>query len=163
MKKSILALITLFSLTAHADEGFFGFGVGLANSAKNSRGEVKLFNGGIREDLFQGIYLQGKFGYWGDGSGDPNRSGSLFVSAGPGFLVDLSPLEIRTGWSLAMISTPDGYLGGRFPQFNGEIYVGLRDYRGNGVGLQYDHISSAGLVNPNAGRDFFTLQVSQRF
>lgn len=163
MKFFLIALIALCSLNSYADEGFMGFGVGVANSAKHSSGEVKVFSLGLREDIFDGIYWQYKLGYWGDGSGDPSRGSSFYASTGPGFLVDLHPVEIRTGWSLAAISSPDSYLGGRFPQFNGELYLGLRDFRGNGIGVQYEHVSSAGIVTPNQGRDFFVLQISQRW
>lgn len=163
MKNQIIALLALSSLTAQADEGFFSFGVGEGNSAKQHTGEVKVGSIGIREELYQGIYLQYKLGFFGDGSGDPTRKGSLFGSIGPGMLIDLHPVEIRAGYGLAAISTPDSYLGGSFPQFQGEAYVGFRDYRGNGIGLSYEHISSAGFSTPNQGRDFMVLQLSQKW
>lgn len=162
MKKFILCIL-LFCSVVQADEGFMSFGVGAFNSAKEHTGEVKAGNLGLREEIYQGIYWQYKLGYWGDGSGDPTRKGSFYASTGPGMLIDLRPLELRAGYGLAAISTPDSYLGGRFPQFNGEIYAGLRDHRGNGIGLQYEHISSAGIVTPNQGRDFMVLQLSQQW
>lgn len=161
--KIIIALLTLICSTAYADETFFSFGVGAANSAKDHTGEVKVGNVGLRKEIYQGIYWQYKVGYFGDGSGDPSRKSSLYASVGPGMLIDLRPVEMRAGYGLAAISTPDSYLGGRFPQFQGELYLGLRDHRGNGIGVQYEHISSAGIVSPNMGRDFMVLQLSQQW
>lgn len=163
MKKFIILLSSLFALTANADSSFFNFGLGIANSAKTSRGETKVGALGYRSDLFDGIYWQYKVGFYGDGSGDETRKSSAFAFTGPGMLIDFKPIEIRAGWGLGGIATPDSYLGGRFPQFNGEVYLGVRDHRGNGIGLGYEHISSAGLVTPNQGRDFFVLQLSQQW
>ena len=164
MNKPILAAISLLLSThAFADETFGSFGVGVFNSAKYSRGEVKVGNLGIRSELYQGIYLQSKVGYFGDGSGDSTRKSSGYGSLGLGMLIDLRPVEMRAGYGIAAITTPDGYLGGRFPQFQGELYLGFRDHRGNGLGFQYEHISSAGLCTPNQGRDFLVLQLSQQW
>lgn len=163
MKKFLLIMASMASVTAQADEAFFSFGVGVANSAKHSAGETKVGSIGLRQEIYQGIYWQWKGGFYGDGSGDPTRKGSGYVSAGPGMLIDLKPIEMRAGYGLAAITTPDSYLGGRFPQFQGEIYIGFRDHRGNGIGVQYEHISSAGLVTPNNGRDFMVLQLSQQW
>lgn len=164
MDNFTLILLALFSSTqAHAQEMFFGYGLGVFNSAKNSPVEVKVSNVGYRLGMSKGFYWQLKGGYWGEGSGDHSRSSSFYVSTGPGLLVDLRPIELRSGWSVATISRPDAYLGGRFPQFNGEIYGGLRDKNDNGIGLKYEHISSAGLVVPNEGRDFVLLEISWRW
>jgi hypothetical protein len=54
-------------------------------------------------------------------------------------------------------------LGGAFPQFHGELYGGLRDSQGNGIGIKYNHFSSAGLVTPNQGRDFVLLELSVKY
>lgn len=143
---------------------FTNFGVGLADSAVNSRGETKMFDVGYREFLLNGIYWQNKIGYWGDGSGNPNRSSSLYGSSGLGMEVDLNPVEIHSGYGLAIISTPDAYLGGVLPQFQGEIGLMLRDHVGNGIGFTYSHISSAGLAKGgNVGRDFLTLELGVKW
>lgn len=162
MKKLLFSLLFLSNI-AFADTMYFGYGLGAFNSAKGSSSETKIGQIGYQADIWDGIYWQAKVGYWGDGSGDQSRRNSAYASMGPGLLIDLKPVEIRSGWSLAFITTPDSYLGGNFPQFNGELYVGLRDKRGNGIGIQLEHISSAGLVTPNEGRDFIVLQISQRW
>lgn len=163
MKYLVYVLCCLFCRACTADEVFASYGVGIFNSAVNSPTEVKLGDIGYRRDVWKGVYWQFKGGYWGDGSGDPNRSGSGFISTGPGLKIDFSPVELHTGWGLAAISSPDSYLGGRFPQFNGDLYLGVRDKNGAGVGLEYDHISSAGIISPNVGRDFMLVQISQKF
>lgn len=164
MKKILLSLSALLiSSTAIADSVYVGYGLGTFNSAKNSASETKIGQVGYLFDLYGGTYLSGKVGYWGDGSGNPTRKSSAYLSSGVGLLIDLRPIEIRSGWSLAFITTPDSYLGGRFPQFNGELYLGLRDKSGNGIGVQCEHISSAGLITPNAGRDFCIVQLSNRW
>lgn len=157
----LLFSLFLYSCSCFADsEQFIGFGVGEGLSAKSSAGETKMFNIGEREFLIRGIYWENKLGYWGDGSGDPSRRSSLFGSSGFGMEVDLAPVEFRAGTGLAIISTPDSYLGGRFPQFNENLGMTLRDKHGDGIGLTYSHFSSAGFVTPNLGRDFLTLELS---
>lgn len=161
--RKLLCLLLLISNVALADEGFLGYGVGVFHDADQYTGQNKYFEVGYRSDIWEGIMWQYKGGFWGEGSQDTTRKNGFWISSGPQFQVDLQPLEIRTGWGLAMISNPDSQLGGRFPQFNGELYLGLRDKRGNAIGFQYEHISSAGLVTPNQGRDFVTLQLSTRW
>jgi hypothetical protein len=157
----LLFSLFLYSYSCFADsEQFIGFGVGLAESAVSSSGETKMFNVGEREFLYRGIYWENKLGYWGDGSGNPNRKSSLFGVSGVGMMVDLAPVELRAGTGLAIISTPDSYLGGRFPEFNENLGMTLRDKHGDGIGLTYSHFSSAGIVSPNIGRDFVTLELS---
>lgn len=159
-----LALILLLvSSQSRAQEVFFDYGLGIFNSAKNAPTEVKVADIGYRGELYNGLYWQSKVGYWGEGSGDPTRNSSFYFSTGPTLLIDLKPIELRSGWGLATISDPDSYLGGNFPQFNGEVYAGVRDMYGNGIGVKYEHISSAGLVQPNVGRDFIALEISSKW
>jgi Lipid A 3-O-deacylase (PagL) len=162
-KTIIAALLILSSSVAMADEGFIGYGLGVFHDADEHLGQNKYLELGLREDIWQGIYWQYKGGFWGEGSTDPTRKAGFWVSTGPGFEVDLNPVEFRSGWGLAAISNPDSQLGSYFPQFNGEIYLGLRDKKGDGVGFQYEHISCATFCNPNQGRDFVILQLSQKW
>jgi len=162
--RKLLAIALLFCSTiSYAGEGFMAFGVGVFSTAKRGYGSVKTFSLGHRIDLMEGIYWQNRLGAWGQGSNpDGMRSGG-FGSSGPGLRVDLAPVELYAGYGVAVITTPDSYLGGRFPQFQGEIGVTLRDRGGNGIGLEYQHISSAGLNMPNMGRDFLVFKLSQRW
>lgn len=163
MKYLLIALTTLITASAFADDAFISLGVGAANSAKNSAGEVKIANVGYRRHFGNGFYWQAKLGYFGDGSGDPTRKSSGYASTGPGALIDLHPIEMRIGYGLAAITTPDSYLGARMPQFQGEVYIGVRDPHGKGLGAQYEHISCASFCTPNQGRDFLVIQLSQSF
>ncbi len=156
-------LCLLAGAPAHADEAFVGYGLGVFNSADEWIGQVKVGEVGYRHFLFDGVYWQNKAGYWGEGSNDKTRRASAWVSSGVGMELDLQPFEMRSGYGLAAISHPDSQLGSRFPQFNGELYVGLRDKEGDGVGFQYEHISCASFCSPNQGRDFVILQLSQKW
>jgi len=161
--KKLVALALLFSSTCQAGEVFLSYGVGIFGSADHFTGQVKMANIGYRTFIANGIYWQFKAGAWGDGSSEPDRHGSVYISTGPGMEIDLRPFEFRSGWSLATISTPDSYLGGRFPQFNGEAYWGVRDKNGNGAGVQYEHVSCLTFCSPNLGRDFGVLQLSHKW
>lgn len=157
MKRYLLAL--LLTTNALAGEAFLSGGVAVLT---NTDLKPRVINVGYREEIYNGVYAQWKGGYWKDFNDRYGKS-SFYFATGLGILIDFKPLEIRHGWSIAVITQPDGYLGGYFPQFNGEFYVGLRDRVGNGIGFQYEHISSAGFVNPNVGRDFLMLQISQKW
>lgn len=161
-KIAFICAMSLFSISAWTDEGFMDFGVGAFNSAKNGPGEVKTYSLGLRSDLIEGFYWQNKLGFWGQGGNSEGAKSGGIGSTGLGFRVDLTPVEFHAGWSAGCITTPDNLLGGYF-QFQGDLGVTLRDKHGNGIGLAYSHISSAGLEMPNQGRDFFILELSQRW
>lgn len=162
MLKYLLPLL-LLSTPVLADEAFLGYGVGILHDADHYVGQNKYAELGYREFIYKGVYWQYKGGFWGEGSSDITRKAGFWVSSGPGFEVDVQPIEIRSGWGLAAISTPDSQLGAYFPQFNGELYLGLRDKQGDGAGVQYEHISCANFCSPNQGRDFIVLQLSLKW
>lgn len=153
----------LLSLNSHSSEFGLSYGLGVSNSAKYSVAETKTADLAYRGFLIPGVYWQARTGFWGDGSRDPSRRSSYYASTGPGIEVDLKPLEVRSGWGLAYITTPDSYLGGHTPQFNGDLYVGLRDKNNMGLGMRYSHLSSAGLILPNKGRDFVTVEIGVKW
>lgn len=146
-----------------ADELAIGYGVGVFKSADKSLGEMKVFNLENKDNIWDGLYWDYQLGYIGQGAGDEGRKSMFFGSTGPGFEVNLAPVEIRSGWGLAAISNPDTQLGGMFPQFHGDFSIGLRDVKGDGIAIQYNHISSAGIVTPNQGKDFILLKLSFLF
>jgi hypothetical protein len=162
---SLLGLLLLVSTPALAgDEAFLSYGVGIFNSADQYLGQNKIISVGYRQQVIGGFYLQSKLGFWGEGSGHADRKASFYASYGIGVKVNLAPIEIRTGWSLAFITHPDSQLGARFPQFNGDIYAGVRDKYGMGIGVRiYEHLSCASFCSPNQGRDFGSIEVSQEF
>jgi hypothetical protein len=160
---ALTLFLLIISVTCNANEASFSYGLGIGNSAKHSYSETKVFSVAYRTDLIDGFYLNHQVGVWGDTSGTDGRKSSAFVSSGGGFKVDLRPVEIRNGLSLAIIGVPDSYLGSPFPQFHEEIYVGVRDLRGNAIGIKYNHVSSGGIVTPNMGRDFIMIELGQKF
>ena len=163
MKKFLLCLLMLISTQCFADEAFVGYGVGILHDADHYIGQNKYFELGYRDFLYKGVYWQYKGGFWGEGSSDQTRQAGFWASTGPGLELDLNPVEFRSGWGIAAISNPDSQLGAYFPQFNGEVYMGLRDKKGDGFGFQYEHISCANFCSPNQGRDFITVQLSLRW
>jgi Lipid A 3-O-deacylase (PagL) len=158
-----LFLSLILGKIAKADETFLGYGLGVFSSADQRTTQTKILETGLRSDIWEGLYLQNKLGFYVDSSQNLDRKSSAFVFTGIGLEINFSAIEIRNSASFGAISTPDSMLGGRFPQFNEEFYLGLRDRKNNGIGVKYSHISSAGLESPNMGRDFVMLQLSQRW
>jgi hypothetical protein len=156
-------LLLLLSTQVLADEMFLNYGLGVGPSALNSMIETKTVDLGYRYYLLNSIYWQNKFGYWVDNSGNPARHSSAYDSSGLGIVVTEGPVEVRSGIGVAIISTTDAYLGGMFPNFNENLGVGIRDNEGAGFGLDYQHLSSGGIYEPNIGRDFVTLEFSLRW
>jgi len=164
MNDFCLALLCLLaSAPTHADEAFVSYGVGVFHDADQWLGQMKIAEGGYRHFVFDGVYVQAKVGYWGEGSNDKERKNSAYAAVAPGMEVDLRPIELRGSYGVAIITTPDTQLGTRFPQFNGEIYIGLRDRRGDGIGIEYQHFSCASFCSPNQGRDAAALQLSLKW
>lgn len=159
----ILILVTLlmYPLKSLA-ESFYGYGLGVSQSAKQSRAETKILHLGYRENLLFGIVHQLELGLWADSAGK-GRSSSAFISYSLGVEVDYYGLVLRSVHGPTVISNTDAYLGGYFPQVNTEAYIGLRDKRGNSAGFMYRHISSAGIYKPNIGRDFIQIEVGLGF
>lgn len=160
--KKLIPFLLLLSTVAMADEGFVGYGLGVFHGADDFLGQSKYINLGYRADLGAGIYWQTKVGAWGEGGPDLTRKGGGFGSTGVGLEIDLQPIELRGGGALATITTPDSQLGGYF-QFNENMAVGLRDKRGAGIAVEYDHISCGSLCSPNLGRDFIILELSEKW
>lgn len=162
MKTLTLILLLLLIPKASADEFSFSYGLGVGESAAHSISETKVLEFSYRQTILDALYWNYEAGGWLDNAGN-GRSSSAFLSAGPGFLVDLKGFEIRNAYGVACITSPDAYLGGAFPQFHGELYAGFRDKTGNGIGFKYNHFSSAGIFSPNIGRDFGLLELSLRW
>lgn len=152
---------------AHADEGlnevkptyYMTGALGVFDSGRHSLTEEKFLNIGRRTTL--GPFIQQvEIGGWTDVAGN-SRSGSAYGAYQVGLEVDGAFLgRICTG--PAFISSPDVYLGGHF-QFTEDFYIGEHDAKGHSVGFIYKHISSAGLEEPNIGRDQMGFQIGLPF
>lgn len=137
---------------------FFKYGVGVFGSAEYGRTETKNFSVGYEEEWFGPLISQYELGVFTDSAGDVGRHSSGYgnistgVQANPGYLV------VRSMWGVGAITSPDSMLGGWF-EFNQDFLLGVKDDKGNMIGLDYKHISSAGIYNPNQGRDFIMIHV----
>lgn len=158
MKYAALAAILLSSVALADDQSFVKYGVGVAGSGKDSLAETKLLSIGYKSNIWSD-YLIGLWEAGGfvdvTGSG---RASSAFGFGGAGVYVDSGPLYLQNTFEIGLITNPDSYLGGPF-QFSEDIGVGLKSKSGASIGVNYKHISSAGIELPNKGRDFMTFVV----
>lgn len=144
--------------SAAADENVLSYGLGVFHSAEHYPVETKFLRVARRQDFDRLSYWQGEVGLWTDTAGQ-GRTGSGFAALSVGVKIDLKLVHFKNSLGLAAITSPDAYLGGVFPQFTEEFTVGVDGVNGTSLGLAYKHISSAGLVNPNMGRDFLILSI----
>lgn len=157
MRKFIVTLALLLVPSTVFAGSYGKYGLGVFESAAYSRVAVKTFSLGYEEDWFGPFIHQYEVGMFSDTSGHGRSStGFGFMSVGvevnPGYLV------VRSLWGIGAITTPDTMLGGWF-QFTQDLLLGVRDNKGNMIGLDYKHISSAGIYPINRGRDLLTVQV----
>jgi len=165
MKKLITTLLLLFSTLTFAEENngdtnaYFKYGLGVFNSAKNSKVEVKMVSFGHQDPFFGYMIRQWEVGGWMDSRSDLGRKSSGFANGSIGVNIDVSRFYAQSLWGLGVVTTKDSMLGGNF-QFNQDLGIGLKDARGMAIGLNYKHISSAGIFKPNQGRDFMSIKLS---
>ncbi len=134
--------------------------LGVASSGSNSLSETKFVNIGVRSYLGLGLTRAVEGGAWTDRAGAGRRS-SGYVSGLIGVEAD-GPCTARVMVGPALITTPDAYLGGHF-QFTEDFFLGIRGKSDNTVGVHYRHFSSAGIYEPNIGRDFAGVEISIPF
>lgn len=146
----------MFSPIKSEAGSFARYGLGVFDSADYGRASVKTVSFGYQEKIFGSIYKQFEAGLWTDSSGH-GRTGSGFGSASLGLDVSPGDITLRCSGGLAAITSPDSMLGGWF-QFTQDFLFGVHDRQGNLIGINYKHISSAGIYHPNMGRDFVTIQ-----
>jgi hypothetical protein len=157
-------LIFLFFLClsfswCRADEVYSTAALGVFNSGKQSLSEEKFLNVGYRKPL--GPFIeQAEIGGWTDRAGN-GRGGSAYGAYQLGFEVH-GPILGRIATGPALITSPDSYLGGVF-QFTEDFFAGEEDAQGHSIGFIYKHISSAGIEQPNIGRDQMGFQIGLRF
>lgn len=162
MRLAVITVLTLIFLllipSLSKADSYASFMLGEFHSADKSPVEVKFVNIGIRKPLALGLTQQMEVGGWTD-SGGNGRKGSAYGAYQVGVEVD-SFILARFMAGPAFISTPDTYLGASFPQFTEELFLGLCGKNNNTVGLKYKHVSSAGLIMPNMGRDMIGIEAS---
>lgn len=151
-----MAFLLLAPLEASGGS-LFRYGLGVFKGAEYGAAETKIFSVGYEEDFFGPFIKQYEVGIFADQGGHGRSSGgfgniSFGIETNPGYFV------LRSLWGIGGITNPDSILGGWF-EFNQDLLLGLRDNKGNMIGLDYKHISSAGIYSPNGGRDFLTVQL----
>jgi hypothetical protein len=161
MRLLIVALVLIASQQAWADAVLFRYGLGFGAPGQVGRGEIKLFSIGIEHDAHAPFVTQAELGVIADQKDYLGRRSSVFGSASVGPKMTLGSVQTRFLWGVAYISAPDSVLGSHF-QFKHDLTLGLYDLR-SGLSVGYNHISNAGLVLPNRGRDFITLRAETYF
>lgn len=89
---------------------------------------------------------------------DRRREGSDqdYISFGPGAELLFSKFYLTGFISGGFLTRKDGYLGGPF-QFSEDIGFGYRSEDDIRFGINYKHISSAGIYRPNRGKDLIGI------
>ena len=146
-----LLLILLLTAPAYAvnDQYVVDAGIGISNSAKMRTASL-----GIQEDLWDAVKQRGTIGFWGGGPG----TSSFFAAGQLGFEVNNRGTVASIFSGPALISNTDSMLGS-YLEFVTDLHLGLQDGNMNYLGLFYRHVSSAGLAEPNVGRDIVGLEI----
>lgn len=152
------ALSQADDLDMRTGEGtFVKYGLGIPTKDQASNSEVKLFAIGRQSPTPFFFDEKWEIGVWSDVHG-AGRKSSGYGSWSLGLEPKLGAFYIHSFWGVALITTKDSMLGSNY-QFMQDLGIGLRDYRGVGIGAGYKHISNAGIKSPNKGRDFFYAQI----
>jgi len=157
MNKLILIIFILSPLVCHADDVFVDAGIGAFRTAGDDAVGTKFLKLGVQEDLWEGFKQRFNGGFWLDSQGQ-GRSSSGFAGYQWGFEVDNDVFQSSVFAGPTLITSPDSYLGGIF-QFNESLFFGIKDRFDNSIGMFYNHFSSAGIENPNKGRDFMGVEI----
>jgi len=158
MKNWMTSLIMLAISTSAQAESYFKYGLGIFNSAKDNKVETKTIAIGQSEKWLGALLTQYEGGIWTDSRSDLGRSGSGYFGISVGLDVQAGYIYSQALWGVAGISHIDSMLGGHL-QFNNDLGLGIRDCNGYSIGMNYKHISSAGIFTPNQGRDFLMIKM----
>jgi hypothetical protein len=157
MKYLIILFLLISTAYAQEDQYILDGGVGIAHSADHGLSETKMLTLGVQEDLWGALKDRAIVGGYLDNSGG-GKNGSALGAGQIGFEVNRDGLVAGVFSGPCIISTPDVMLGGRF-QFMDDLHLGIQDNDNNYFGVLYRHISSAGLEQPNIGRDVIGIEL----
>jgi hypothetical protein len=87
----------------------------------------------------------------------PGQKSSLYSAYQLGYRTR-SQLYLQFFTGVAAISNVDNRLSTNF-EFKHDLGVGFKTLKDMGIGLDYSHVSNAGIKTPNLGRDFIQLRV----
>lgn len=156
---SIATFLTAFSLPmkALATEGsFVKYSV---NAHSDKIAQQKGLSFGHQDEFLFFLDKKWEVGAFFDNSNRPGAKSSAYGSYSVGLEPTAGAFYVNFFQGVGLISCPDTVLGGPF-QFFEDMGFGIRDQdRGVSIGLHYKHISSAGIFNPNLGRDMMGVQL----
>lgn len=158
MRTLILLLLLMPINSFSADLGFMKLGSGLDS---NNWFSTKILSVGYQSHLIGLFDYQLETGMFNDLYQPQGLIG--FVGASVGVHVDTSSgFYAKLFFGPSAVTQTDTRLSSIF-EFNDDIEVGLKDARGVSVGINFKHLSNAGFVLPNLGRDFLILQLQLPF
>lgn len=151
-------LLILIPHQAHSNQWYGEWGTGVLNNSQTEYSQVKfgeLGKKGVLNETFDYSYGGGAII---DSSNYPGSSSTMYGTALLGVGPHLQNLVVEYYLGGAYIQTPDTILGSHL-QFAHEVLIGIKDFRNVGVFISIKHLSNAGLVKPNMGRNFIGLGV----
>lgn len=154
MKKLIIFLFFISTL-AHAELGA-KYGLGLYNSAKDSKAETKFVAFDYKKKVGSFLLWQTEAGGWFDKRDDLGRKSSGFFTQSIGPYTEAVGMYGEIPIGIAGITNTDTMLGGHF-QFTQSVGFGFKGSNEMKLGVEYKHFSSAGIYPINFGRDFFLI------
>ena len=152
-----MRLITLlaFLVSIPTQAAYLKFGGSIGNSVTFG---TKFLAIGHQDHLLSLLDYQLESGYILDNE-FPGLYRALYVSIAPGFSIVKTDYYLKVFCGPALISNTDVHLSSIF-EIATDIELGLRDIRGLDLGVGYKHMSNAGLVPPNLGRDFLYFKIN---
>lgn len=162
MRKVLFLLLLSPYVSAEDKEVTVNFGAGVFNSGVNSLAESKVLTLGLN-NFFYGrrMFYRYELGLFTDSAGN-GRKGSAFGAGLLGVNVENPVFYAQGAFGASLLGTTDSYLGGHF-QFTEEVSVGINGTSATKLGFFYKHMSSAGIYDPNVGRDFVGVKLSIPF
>ena len=154
----VLLIFLFLSTPAIAKQGTFAsYGLGILDKNSTSA-DVKIFSLGYQDDWIWVFDHKYEMGLWTDVRRDMGRSSSGYVAYSVGLEPELDWFYIHSFWGLLLMTNPDAYLSTNF-QFMQDLGIGFQGKKGSRIGVNYKHISNAGIKTPNKGRDFFQVKL----
>jgi hypothetical protein len=158
----LVAILSLLPIRALAEEHFF---IKYSGSAKERLDAVQSIAAGIEFNHTQKESLKWlKYKLEGLVIDDRRKEGADqdYISFGPGAELLFSKFYASCFVSGGFLTRKDGYLGGPF-QFSEDLSVGYKSEDNIRFGINYKHISSAGIYRPNRGKDLVGIGFSIPF
>lgn len=158
MKKTLLLIVLLLSRPSLGSNNAVVLNIGVGSGIMKGPGTPfeRSFQLGFEHWLAPGLFVRPQAGYFLDVSGENKSS---FTASGLIGVAAKSPMGavLHLAFGPMWLQNTDNLLGGHF-QFNLEGGIGIY---GENVGIEavWWHFSSAGIYQPNKGRDFPGVQV----